>query len=95
MYTSAHTYLVSHAGVGSPPPTWLSSKNLIDPLGSRSGVAMAIKFGGGLAPSRQPTVFYNAYNDEHKMTRMSIHLAFAKFYLAVTLYDRLTMVSSG
>lgn len=32
---------------------------------------MAIKFGGGPAPSRQPTVFYNAYNDEHTMTRIS------------------------
>ena len=55
---------------------------------------MAIKFGGGPAPSRQPTVFYNAYNDEH-MTRISVYLAFASVYLAVTLYDRLTMVSSG
>lgn len=56
---------------------------------------MAIKFGGGLAPSRQPTVFYNAYIDEHTITRISVYLAFASVYLAVTLYDRLTMVSSG
>ena len=56
---------------------------------------MAIKFGGGPAPSRQPTVFYNAYIDEHTMTRIIIYLAFAKIYLAVTLYDRLTIVSSG
>ena len=56
---------------------------------------MAIKFGGGLAPSRQPTVFYNAYNYEHTVTRIIIYLVFASVYLAVTLYDRLTMVSSG
>jgi hypothetical protein len=56
---------------------------------------MAIKFGGGPAPSRQPTVFYNAYNYEHTVTRIIIYLVFASVYLAVTLYDRLTMVSSG
>ena len=56
---------------------------------------MAIKFGGGPAPSRQPTVFNNAYNYEHTVTRIIIYLVFASVYLAVTLYDRLTMVSSG
>jgi hypothetical protein len=87
---------VSHAGVGSPPPTLLSSKNLIDPprVSFRGCDGHHIRRGAGAFETTYSVlqcIQRRAYNDENKY----LYLEVAKIYLAVTLYDRLTMVSSG